>query len=179
VNDWSLGNFKKNQIVFIIPTSPTINMKKLDNINLEIIKMSPHGPQKKKKKKSNHFFSLTLMKGTTSLQSQSKFNTKSFNWVCPLTITYLPTYLPTIPMAITYCTSKTLVFNTWKMSTRVWEVGNDGYIGTYLLIYLPTYLLGPWPWLELAPNSAQNCCYYKFQFKRITTPSIIVKCQGL
>lgn len=52
-------------------------MKKLDNINLEIIKMCPHGPQKQKK--NNHFFSLTPMKGTTCLQSQSKFNTKSFN----------------------------------------------------------------------------------------------------
>ncbi len=64
-------------------------MKKLDNINLEITKMSPHGPQKNNNKlinnnnnnnnNNNHFFSLALVKGTTSLQSQSKFNTKSFN----------------------------------------------------------------------------------------------------
>jgi hypothetical protein len=56
--------------------------------------MSPHGPQKKEKK-NNHFFSLAFVKGTASLQSQSRFNTKSFNWVYKLTITYLPTYLPT------------------------------------------------------------------------------------
>jgi len=47
------------------------------------------------KKKNNHFFSLAFVKATASLQSQSKFNTKSFTWVYKLTITYLPTYLLT------------------------------------------------------------------------------------
>jgi hypothetical protein len=37
---------------------------------------------------------------------------------------------------------------------------------TYLLIYLPTYLLvGPWPWLELAPTLPKIVCYYEFQIQ--------------
>ncbi len=60
---------------------------------------------------------------------------------------------------------------------RSWEVGNDGYIGTYLLIYLPTcWALAM---AGISSNSAKNCCYYKFQFKRITTQAIMVQCQGL
>jgi hypothetical protein len=60
---------------------------------------------------------------------------------------------------------------------RFWEVGNDGYIGTYLLIYLPTcWALAM---ARISSNSAKNCCYYKFEFKRITTQAIMVQCQGL
>ncbi len=74
--------------------------------------------------------------------AKSKFNAKFFSWVCQVTITYLLSYLPNYagphqssqwPLP----TPSPRPF-AYKMSTRFWEVGNDDYIGTYLLIYLPT-----------------------------------------